>query len=135
MPVCVRDVGIFLGIAIGGFLFSRKGFNRWTIRDTFLSLLPDKSMESVYKNDKRLLAMFVLIGVAAIPMAIDGFTQMLTSYESTATMRLLTGTPFGILIGTFMAASFSARPALFSLDPSRVILPSGSRFSVGTEEE
>ena len=25
MPVCVRDVGIFLGIAIGGFLFSRKG--------------------------------------------------------------------------------------------------------------
>ena len=135
MPVCVRDVGIFLGIAIGGFLFSRKGYNRWTIRDTFLSLLPDRMMESIYKKDKRLLAMFVLAGVAAIPMAIDGFTQMLTSYESTATMRMLTGTPFGVLVGTFMAASFSARPALFNLDPSSVILPSGSSFSMKSEEE
>jgi len=135
MPVCVRDVGIFLGIAIGGFLFSRKGFNRWTIRDTFLSLLPDKSLESVYKNDKRLLAMFVIAGLAAVPMAVDGFSQMLTSYESTATMRMVTGTPFGVLVGVFMAASFSARPALFGLNPSSVMLPSGSRFSMKSEEE
>ena len=135
MPVCVRDIGIFLGIAIGGFLFSRKGFNRWTIRDTFLSLLPDSTLKSVYKNDKRLLAMFVIAGIATIPIAIDGFAQMLTSYESTATMRMLTGTPFGLLVGAFMAASFSARPALFGLDPSRVVLPSGSRFSLKTEEE
>ena len=79
--------------------------------------------------------MFVIAGIAAIPIAIDGFTQMLTSYESTATMRLLTGTPFGMLVGAFMAASFSARPALFGLDPSRVLLPSGSRFSLKSEEE
>ena len=79
MPVCVRDIGIFLGIAIGGFLFSRKGFNRWTIRDTFLSLLPDRSLEPIYKKDKRMFAMLVIAGIAAIPMAIDGFTQMLTS--------------------------------------------------------
>ena len=105
MPVCVRDVGIFLGIAIGGFLFSRKGFNRWTIRDTFLSAATDKSLESVYKNDKRLFAMFVIAGLAAVPMAVDGFSQMLTSYESTATMRMVTGTPFGVLVGVFMAAS------------------------------
>jgi len=134
MPVCVRDVGIFLGLAIGGFWFSRKGFNRWTIRDTFLSLLPDDRLLSVYKNDKRLLAMFVIAAVGAVPMAIDGFTQMLTSYESTAFMRLLTGTPFGILIGAFMSASFSARPAFFELNPANVMLPSGSRFSMKEEE-
>jgi len=134
MPVCVRDVGIFLGLAIGGFWFSRKGFNRWTIRDTFLSLVPDDRLLSVYKNDKRLLAMFVIAAVGAVPMAIDGFTQMLTSYESTAFMRLLTGTPFGILIGAFMSASFSARPAFFELNPANVMLPSGSRFSMKEEE-
>ena len=92
-------------------------------------------MGPVYKNDKRLLAMFVIAGIAAIPMAVDGFTQMLTDYESTATMRLITGTPFGFLVGVFMAASFSARPALFGLDPSNVVLPSGSRFSMKPEEE
>ena len=135
MPVCVRDVGIFLGLAIGGFLFSRKGFNRWTIKDTFLSLLPDNKLQSIYKNDRRMLAMLVIAAVAAIPMAIDGFTQMLTDYESNAMMRLLTGTPFGVLIGAFMSASFSARPAFFQLDPAKVQLPSGSRFSMKVEEE
>ncbi len=135
MPVCVRDVGIFLGLAIGGFLFSRRGFNRWTIRDTFLSILPDNKIESIYRSDRRLLAMLTIAAIAAIPMAIDGFTQMLTSYESNAIMRLLTGTPFGILIGTFLAASFCARPVYFGLDPSMVILPSGSQFSLKSEEE
>ncbi len=135
MPVCVRDVGIFLGLAIGGFLFSRRGYNRWTIKDTFLSMLPDNKLFSVYRNDRRLLAMFAIAAVAAVPMAIDGFTQMLTSYESNAMMRLLTGTPFGILIGAFLSASFCARPAYFDLDPTNVVLPSGSKFSMKAEEE
>ena len=135
MPVCVRDVGIFFGLAVGGFLFSRRGYNRWTIKDTFLSMLPDNKLLSVYRNDRRLLAMLAIAAVAAVPMAIDGFTQMLTSYESNAMMRLLTGAPFGILIGAFLSASFCARPAHFELDPSRVVLPSGSRFSMKPEEE
>ena len=63
MPVCVRDVGIFLGLAIGGFLFARFGVNRWTIRDTFLSLIPDSKMESVYKNNRRLLAMLAIAAI------------------------------------------------------------------------
>ena len=79
--------------------------------------------------------MLAIAGIAAVPMAIDGFTQMLTSYESNAMMRLLTGAPFGILIGAFLSASFCARPAHFELDPSRVVLPSGSRFSMKAEEE
>ena len=82
-----------------------------------------------------MLALLAIAAIAAVPMAIDGFTQMLTSYESNAMMRLLTGTPFGALIGAFMAASFSARPAYFGLDPSNVLLPSGSRFSMKAEEE
>tara|TARA_B110001452_G_C15235019_1_gene427622 strand:+ start:614 stop:1372 length:759 start_codon:yes stop_codon:yes gene_type:complete len=135
MPMCVRDIGIFLGLAIGGFLFSRKGLNRWTLRDTFLSLVPDNYLGGVYKSNRRTMAMVVIAVIFVLPMAIDGFTQHLTSYESTAIMRLITGAPFGIFIGSFLAASFSARPALFSKDPSKVILPSGSRFSMATSSE
>jgi len=136
MPVCVRDVGIFLGLAIGGFLFSRRGLNRWTIRDSFLSLWPGSYMQSVYKNNRRTLAMVAIAGLFVLPMALDGFSQLLfASYESNAMLRLATGTPFGIFLGAFIAASFSARPALFSLDPTRVILPSGSRFQIPVDEE
>tara|TARA_B110000196_G_scaffold160194_1_gene137736 strand:+ start:319 stop:1077 length:759 start_codon:yes stop_codon:yes gene_type:complete len=137
MPMCVRDIGIFLGLAIGGFLFSRRGLNRWTLRDTFLSLFPDRYMASVYVNNRRTIAMVAIAGIFVLPMALDGFSQMLTSYESTAIMRLITGTPFGIFIGAFLGASLSARPAFFSKDPSKVMLPSGSRFSltISSEEE
>jgi hypothetical protein len=93
-------------------------------------------MESVYKNNRRTLAMIAIAGVFVLPMALDGFTQLLfTSYESNAILRLATGTPFGIFLGAFIAASFSARPALFTLDPTRVILPSGSRFQLPVNEE
>ena len=135
MPVCVRDLGIFLGLAIGGFIFSRKGVNRWTLRDTLLSIFPDRYTAEIYRNNRRTLATLVIAGVFVLPMAIDGFSQMLLDYESTALLRLLTGTPFGIFIGIFLASSFSARPALFSKDPSRVLLPSGSRFEMAKDSE
>ena len=135
MPVCVRDLGIFLGLVIGGFLFSRRGLNRWTLRDTFLSILPDKTLESTYQNNYRTFAVIGIAIVMVLPMAIDGFTQMLTSYESNATMRLLTGTPFGMFIGAFLSSSFASRPEFFDKNPSKVILPSGSRFSLVQESE
>ena len=93
-------------------------------------------MQSVYKNNRRMLAMLAIAGLFVLPMALDGFSQLLfASYESNAMLRLATGTPFGIFLGAFIAASFSARPALFSLDPTRVILPSGSRFQIPVDEE
>lgn len=136
MPVCVRDVGIFLGLAIGGFIFSRRGLNRWTLRDSFLSLFPDRMMDGIYRKNRRTIVLLAIAAIAVIPMALDGFTQLLlNSYESTATMRLITGTPFGIFIGAFLASSLSARPAFFNREPSQVMLPSGSRFSLKAEDE
>ena len=46
LPVCTRDVGIFAGLFIGGVVFSRRGWNRWTVRDTCLSLLPESMLQS-----------------------------------------------------------------------------------------
>ena len=135
MPVCVRDVGIFLGLTLGGFLFSRRGLNRWTLRDSFLSILPDRSLESTYQNNYRTLVVTGISVLMVLPMAIDGFTQMLTSYESTSTMRLITGTPFGLFIGAFLSSSFAARPVLFDKNPGKVALPSGSKFSMVKDSE
>ena len=135
MPMCVRDVGIFFGLTLGGFVFSRRGLNRWTVRDTFLSMFSDQSMEFVYKNNYRLKAMFVILGICAIPMALDGFTQMFTSYESNSFMRLVTGIPFGIFVGAYLGAGFSAKPVGFDLDANRVVLPYGCTFSMAVKED
>ena len=134
MPVCVRDVGIFLGFAIGGFVFSRKGFNRWTIRDSFLSIFSDSNMETVYKKDYRLKLLILISIIAIAPMGFDGFIQLLTPYESNAAMRLITGVPFGLFVGLFLASSFAARPIYFGNRPEGVILPSNTKFQLPEKE-
>ena len=129
MPVCTRDVGIFLGLALGGFIYSRKGLNRWTVRDSMLSIFSDNQLEYVYRNDLRTKAVLLLVAVTIIPIGLDGFAQMLTSYESTNLKRIITGLPFGALVSLYLSASFSARPSFFEGDGSKVILPSNARFS------
>ena len=128
LPVCARDIGIFLGFAIGCAIFYYRGFNRWTIRDTFLSVLPDENTESLYHNDKRLIAVFAIMGLGLIPMGIDGFSQLLlSSYESNNPLRLLTGAIAGIMGGWWFCSAFSARPNKFK-GPGNVLLPAESRL-------
>jgi uncharacterized membrane protein len=135
MPVCTRDIGIFFGLALGGFVFSRRGLNRWTVRDSMLSIFPDDRLEYVYRKNLRTKAVLLIAAITVIPLAIDGFTQMLTSYESTNIMRIITGLPFGALISLYLAASFSSRPAFFEGVESRVILPSNASFSSAKTEQ
>ena len=135
MPVCTRDIGIFFGLALGGFIFSRRGLNRWTVRDTMLSIFSDNGLEYVYRNNLRTKAVLLLAAITVIPLAIDGFTQMITSYESTNLVRIMTGIPFGTLISLYLAASFSSRPSFFNNDASRVLLPSTARFTIPLTEQ
>jgi hypothetical protein len=62
-------------------------------------------------------------------MAIDGFTQLLTNYESTNLLRILTGTPAGFVVGWFFSASFSARPHEFD-DAESVQLPANAQLKL-----
>ena len=134
MPVCVRDVGIFAGLALGGYIYSRRGVNRWTIRDTFLSILPDDRLQPVYRSNRRTMV-FIAVGlICVVPLALDGFTQLLTDRESTAFLRLVTGVPFGFGLGLFFAAAYSARPNKFS-GPGQVQLPGNVRFQRPPQEE
>ena len=128
MAVCARDVGIFAGLFIGGLAYSRKGLNRWTLRDSYLTLFPDAWTESMYIHDRRLWAMWGTAALFAAPLVLDGGIQALTSYESVNPLRLATGIPFGFIIGWFFASSLASRPAKFDGDASRVKLPAGARL-------
>ncbi len=109
MAVCTRDIGILFGFVAGCLLWQRRGYNRWTVRDTFLSIFTDNSIEQFYFDDRRMLVMMGILAIGLGPMAVDGFTQLLTSYESTNLVRILTGTPAGFVGGWLFSAMFSAR--------------------------
>ena len=113
LAVCVRDIGILFGFVTCCLIWQQRGLNRWTVRDTFLSMFSDESIERFYYNDQRMILMLAIIGLGLGPMAIDGFTQLLTSYESTNTMRILTGVPAGFIGGWIFSAMFCARPHEF----------------------
>ena len=129
MPVCTRDVGIFMGFFMGSLFFRLRGYNRWTVRDSFLSVFDDDSIESVYINDGRLRMMILFLALGIFPMAMDGFTQLLTVYESTNIIRVITGFMAGFVIGWFVSSALSSRPELFD-SPSSVILPADSRLTL-----
>lgn len=128
MPVCTRDIGIFIGLFIGAALFGLRGVNRWTVRDTFLSVFPDEKIETLYLKDRRMVAMLLLIGIGVAPMGIDGFTQLLTGYESTNPVRVVTGLFSGLVIGWWFSAALCARAAFFDEDATRVSLPANARL-------
>ena len=129
LPVCTRDVGIFCGLFIGGVVFSRRGWNRWTVRDTCLSLLPEKMLHDVYAKNRRTLLWLGCGMVLCLPLIFDGFLQLLTSYESTNFKRVLTGIPFGFGLGILLCSMFSARAEAF-LGAGQVLLPGDARFTL-----
>jgi len=133
LAFCVRDVGIFAGAAIGAAIFGRFGLNRWTLRDTFLSVIPDEWLVGVYTRNQRGVASLGIAAIFILPMAIDGFTQLLTNYESNNMLRLVTGLGFGLLLGIVFVASLCARPKDFE-NSGEVVLPGGARFQMMEEE-
>lgn len=80
MPFCSRDLGLFLGIAIGFGIA------------TFLVL--------------QLNPVWLLIGL--VPIGLDGGLQLVTDYESTNSLRLVTGvvggTALALLLASFVLA-------------------------------
>lgn len=75
MPFCVRDLGIFIGVAAG---FGVASFYRYKINPVF-----------------------VLLGL--VPIGIDGGLQALTSYESDNLLRMATGLVAGFVLSLMLA--------------------------------
>ena len=133
MPVCTRDVGIFFGLFVGGVVFHRRGWNRWTVRDTCLSLLPEAWLQPVYASNRRTLVWLGVGVLLCMPLILDGFLQLLTPYESTNIKRVLTGVPFGFGLGILMCSMFAARADAFT-SAGEVLLPGSSRFVLAQSE-
>lgn len=75
MPFCVRDLGLFIGLAFG---FGLVSFYRYKINP-----------------------IFVLVGL--IPIGIDGGLQAVTSYESNNFLRMVTGLVAGFVLSLMLA--------------------------------
>jgi len=129
LAVCARDVGLFMGLAIGALLWRKRGLNRWTLRDSFLSVFSDRKIEFLYENDRRMSAMITLLALGVIPIGIDGFTQLLTSYESTNLIRLITGMMAGFILSWWFCAAISSKPNNFQ-DAGEVKLPANAKLMI-----
>ncbi|HIH22435.1 TPA: DUF2085 domain-containing protein [Candidatus Micrarchaeota archaeon] len=75
MPVCSRDVGIYSFMLVGGILFS-----------------------FVRKKDEVALPPAIWLILALVPLGIDGTGQLLGFWESTNTMRIITGAIAGFVV-------------------------------------
>ncbi|MEK9865728.1 MAG: DUF2085 domain-containing protein [Euryarchaeota archaeon] len=127
--VCARDIGILFGFVVGALAWSRWGLNRYSIRDTFLSMLPDSRTAPLYRADRRLIAMFSILLIGVLPTGIDGFTQLLTSYESNNALRLITGSTAGGALAWLVGATISARASDFD-SLGEVKLPAGASLRI-----
>ncbi len=103
MPVCARCAGIFVGISIGllAMVFVKPYFD---YKDTLLQFVPGNHFNR--KKNIKILILFLLAAVVALPMVLDGGIQMVTDYESTNPIRTLTGLIFGIGLSVFVMALF-----------------------------
>ncbi|MFP3871562.1 MAG: DUF2085 domain-containing protein [Candidatus Aenigmatarchaeota archaeon] len=100
MPVCARDVGIFIGFSAGFLLmtFVRGGKE---FKDQILGLINIDPKISEMKKRAILLA---LGAVFVLPIALDGGIQLVTDYESFNELRTVTGLIFGFGFSIFVSA-------------------------------
>ncbi len=113
MPVCARDTGMFSGIALG-FLALSKVRATPDLFETGIRALPGSGYLWVKKHLGARKGALVLFALLLAPMAVDGFTQALTSYESTNPVRYITGfmggTAIAGLLGAMIESALAAPP-------------------------
>ncbi len=102
MPVCARDVSIFLFITLGllaGMLTKRNYY----ISAGFLSTFPRRIQGFVNRTigAKWFAILFIVLCLA--PVALDGGIQLVSDYESSNLIRFLTGIPAGFVAGLLIA--------------------------------
>ncbi len=100
MPVCARDVGIFIGFSSGLLLMS---FTRGArdLKDILLDIL---NLDTEMSEIKKTLILIIVGGVFALPLILDGSIQLVSDYESFNAFRTFTGLLFGFGFSVFVSA-------------------------------
>lgn len=91
MPMCARCTSIFIGMNIGFglVLFAEP---KKDLFEMGIQFLPHR-----LRITKRKKLLLILLGIGLLlPISIDGFLQLLTSYQSSNLLRTVTGTLAGI---------------------------------------
>ncbi|MCD6461628.1 MAG: DUF2085 domain-containing protein [Thermoplasmata archaeon] len=107
MPVCARDTGMFLGMALGAALMATAEVTG-DIYANGLAILPGRMRLKMERWPGRKTSAILLFILSLLPMGADGFLQALTTYESNNTVRLITGMLGGFAIAVGLAAMLEA---------------------------
>lgn len=98
MPMCARDIGIFIGMSVGFFVSIFITPSKSYVI-TALHFFPKKMR---YVKRKKMLIIAVAIALVA-PALIDGFFQFFTTYESMNLIRCVTGMLLGAVVAGMIA--------------------------------
>ena len=98
MPLCARC----FGMAVGTFAACCVGVLLTPVGSFF-----DRCMTYFHlpKEEKNLKYLAIILMILMVPMMADGFIQLLTDYESTNVLRVMTGTIFGYARGVLLSSA------------------------------
>lgn len=113
MPVDARDTSLFLFGTFGLFWAMMTPASAFVGRGIANAFPPRVRRWAERIGPTGFALLIVALGV--LPVAVDGFTQLLTPYESTNGMRVATGVPGGLVVGLLVGMMIKA-VRLVSLD-------------------
>jgi uncharacterized membrane protein len=103
MPVDARVTAIYVGLTLGLLtgMFARQTSYPLV---NFASILPSRLRRIVSEKVGYVPFFFMFSGLLAAPLVIDGVYQLISDYESTNLLRVITGLPLGWVVGLLLGA-------------------------------
>jgi len=125
LPIDARmtSMYVFANLGVVAAMFATPSTSTGAV---IVGALPERLRRGLARlGAERAGALVVFVGL--LPIAVDGFTQLLTPYESTNLLRVITGAPGGFVGGLLVGAMLvSIRQIGLEIDAMRARAPVGS---------